>query len=171
MTGAQAKIILRNKGWSYLRAAEALGYSFSHVAKSLTGARPISKIMRKRIYDLGMSKEPYRRSGFARKQNILNSQFSILNSMNNSDGTRKRNEKSGGAAREAARASILADIESEIAGLEFERESVVLAIKTSRAERKRGWVRNLYALAGRLQEIDSMVAFARWLQADEEVAG
>ena len=65
MTNTQAKKELRDKGWGYLRAAEAMGYSFSHIAKSLAGERPVSRVMASRIRALPQSPKPYRLSGFA----------------------------------------------------------------------------------------------------------
>jgi len=59
------------------------------------------------------------------------------------------------------------DIAAEIAALQWERESVLHSIWAVRGERKPGWVRHAYALDARVKEIDTIIAFAEALQAEE----
>ncbi|RRJ95640.1 hypothetical protein Ga0100231_016490 [Opitutaceae bacterium TAV4] len=57
---------LRLKGWSWRRAAIALGCSYTHLAHTLTGRRS-SDSLASRIDALPVSDRPYRASGFAAK--------------------------------------------------------------------------------------------------------
>jgi len=67
MTNTQAKIILRNKGWSVRRAAEAMGYHYTYLAYMLTGRCRLSRPAARGIFALHESAVPYRKSGFAAK--------------------------------------------------------------------------------------------------------
>ncbi|EIP97499.1 hypothetical protein OpiT1DRAFT_01939 [Opitutaceae bacterium TAV1] len=58
---------MRRKGWSWRRAAIALGCSYTHLAHMLTGRRE-SAVLAARIDALPISEQPYRTSGFAAKR-------------------------------------------------------------------------------------------------------
>lgn len=65
MTAHTAKKILRRKGWGWQRASHALGYSYTHLAHTLTGRRPVSAPFASAIRALPPSPIPFRHSGFA----------------------------------------------------------------------------------------------------------
>jgi DMSO/TMAO reductase YedYZ heme-binding membrane subunit len=64
LTIPQARAALRRKGYSYRRAALALGCSFTHLSHVLTHRRESRRLLG-RIAELPESPVPYRRSGFA----------------------------------------------------------------------------------------------------------
>ena len=59
-----ARAALRRKGYSYRRAAAALGCSFTHLSHVLTRRRESRRLLN-RIAALPESPVPYRNSGFA----------------------------------------------------------------------------------------------------------
>lgn len=65
MTASAAKKLLRSKGWGWKRASQHMGYSYTHLAHTLTGRRPVSAPFVARLKALPPSPVPFRRSGFA----------------------------------------------------------------------------------------------------------
>ena len=61
-----ARKTLRDKGWAWRRAAERLGYSYSHFSKVLSGIHQSDTLLDS-VATLPPSPIPYRNSGFARK--------------------------------------------------------------------------------------------------------
>lgn len=61
---AQVRKDLRRKGWSWRRAAEAVGCSYTHLAHTLTGRRESQPLL-KRLSALQPSTQPYRETGFS----------------------------------------------------------------------------------------------------------
>jgi transcriptional regulator with XRE-family HTH domain len=55
---------LRKKGWSWRRAAKAVGCSYTHLAHTLTGRRESNPLLQ-RLNALPPSTHPYRATGFA----------------------------------------------------------------------------------------------------------
>ena len=62
-TDARRVATLRRKGWSWRRAAVALGCSYTHLSHTLTGRRS-SALLTARIDALPKSETAYRASGF-----------------------------------------------------------------------------------------------------------
>jgi lambda repressor-like predicted transcriptional regulator len=44
---ALAKVTLKKRGWSYRAAAKKLGYSYTHIAHTLTGRRQSRRLLAK----------------------------------------------------------------------------------------------------------------------------
>jgi lambda repressor-like predicted transcriptional regulator len=67
MNALASKKLLRKKGWSWRRAAQSLGCSYTHLAHTLTGRRQ-SRILLRRIAALPVSPVKYRVGGFASRR-------------------------------------------------------------------------------------------------------
>jgi len=66
ISASHARETLRAKGYSFRRAAEALGYSYSHFSKVLSGIHQGDPVLQA-VAEMSPSTVPYRVSGFALK--------------------------------------------------------------------------------------------------------